>query len=251
MDSRLFRRDLATKPLLNLGGSKVKKIGASAIRNTRSPALRSRKEDPAVNKTRQPLSARGHRTSQGSQIVDELKAMFSLNLSRRNLLSFPVAITTLHSTITHLDLSCNQFVHFPEEVLSVTILKTLKLDHNFLKKLPDSIEKLTSLENLSVSHNHLHTLPTTMSKLKKTIKALDFSYNRIETLPKELMELPILSVLRINNNAFTAMPVSISSLVSLRELGLEWFKYTNPSMIVRQSSQLAIHKLFELSVNLR
>ena len=178
---------------------------------------------------------------------------FAMNFSKRNINQFPKAIRGHLTTLHILDLTCNQFTEVPAEVLAMTTLKTLKLDNNYIKSLPQEISQLTKLETLTVSNNFLTAIPRSICKLNKTLTVLNLAHNHIEQIPAELTQLSVLKVLWLNNNSFTALPITFNALVNLKELALEWFKYTNPPLAVIQNDKHCekIKQLFALCNSLR
>ena len=209
--------------------------------NTKSSA-----ETTSQASIRKPASPQTQPISKSTSIPSS--ATFALNFSRRNINRIPPTTGTHAQTLNILDLSHNQFTAVPSEIWTFKSLKTLKIDNNYLKVLPSEVFSLPLLENLSVSHNYLQAIPQAIAKVHKTLNVLNIAHNHIEQIPKELTSLSALKVLWINNNNFTALPITFDSLQSLRELSLEWFKYTNPPRATLQNdkSKTAILKLFSL-----
>jgi len=199
----------------------------------------SRSQSSEAELTRTPTS----RSSQTS-----LHATIALSFNNKDLNSVPKAVTSHTNSLLILDLSSNHFNEFPQEILAISKLKSLKMDSNRLKKIPNEISKLSHLESLSLASNYITALPSTIGQLSKSLTTLNLSFNRIENLPIDLCELTKLKVLWIQNNAFTALPVQLDRLTYLRELGLEWFKYTLPVLATIQNDKRvdSIAKLFAL-----
>ena len=172
----------------------------------------------------------------------------TLNFSKKELTKVPKVIMEHISSLLTLDLSRNHFTEFPTEILQLTSLKSLKMESNYLKRIPSEIYQLSQLENISLASNYIVLIPKTIARLSKTLQVLNLSNNHIEVLPKELTELTSLKTLYIQCNFFIALPIQFNELTNLRELGLEWFKYTNPplSVIQNDNSRFAILKLFQL-----
>lgn len=172
----------------------------------------------------------------------------ALSFTNKDLIKLPRNVTDYANSLLALDLSRNQFTEFPLEVCRLTRLKTLKMESNYLKKIPNEICQLTQIENISLAFNYIVTLPTTISKLAKTLHSLNLANNHIEVFPREIIELSALRILYVQYNYFTSLPVQLDTLTQLREFGLEWFKYTNPSLAVihNDKSRFMINKLFQL-----
>jgi ankyrin repeat protein len=174
--------------------------------------------------------------------------VFSLNYSKRDLCDFPKFIFDYSANLLILDLSKNRFADFPAEIAKLNKLKTLKADHNMLKKFPNEICQLQNLENLSLSYNQITQIPKNIQKLTKCLSILNLGHNQIESIPKELTDLKNLRSLFLQYNSFTTIPTSLVYLTSLKEFGLDWFKYANPTLSVNQSekTKFAPSKLFQL-----
>lgn len=174
--------------------------------------------------------------------------IFALNFSKRDLIILPTSIFDHANNLLILDLSRNKFTEFPLELLKLTKLTTLKMESNYLKKIPSEISELTQLENLSFSHNYILTVPKTINKLAKTLVSLNLANNHIENLPREITELHNLKILWIQSNSFISLPSSFNQLTNLKELGLEWFKYTSPPLpvILNEKSRASVQRLYDL-----
>ena len=134
------------------------------------------------------------------------------------------------NSLQFLNISSNKFKRFPEEIKLFPNLKSLKLDHNFIKTLPNWLaSNFKYLEILSVSDNLLQDLSfidsTDIKNLGNSLRFFDVSYNHIDFLPNNLKYLKELRSLRIHNNDFINIPVSFHYLQNLQEFTLEWLKY--------------------------
>lgn len=135
-------------------------------------------------------------------------------------------------TLQFLNISSNKFRRFPEELKEFINLKSLKIDHNFIKTLPNwLISTFPSLEILSISDNLIQDLSFMDSKeevnkhLQKSLKFFDVSCNHIDFLPSSLQNFRELNCLRVHNNDFLKIPTSLKNLEKLQEFTLDWFKY--------------------------
>jgi Leucine-rich repeat (LRR) protein len=57
--------------------------------------------------------------------------------------------------ITTLDLSQNQILAIPEEIISLKNLKTIRVQNSYLKKLPLTLLQMPSLVNMEFANNQL------------------------------------------------------------------------------------------------
>ena len=180
--------------------------------------------------SRTPLSS-----ARSAQLISH--TTIALNFANKTLTSLPKSVLDHSLSLLILDLSSNSLTEFPVEITSLSKLKSLKLDSNKIKKIPSNICALTCLESFSIASNYITSLPETIHTMASSLTLLNISQNRIDTLPLELSQLVNLKVLWIHKNFFISLPVQLASLNSLRELGLDWFKYTFPSLAVIQNDK--------------
>lgn len=62
--------------------------------------------------------------------------------------------------------------------------------------------------------------------LNNSLKILNISKNQIEIIEPNITNLTKLQSMHIYNNYFTSIPIHFKNLQGLKELSLEWFKYT-------------------------
>lgn len=166
-------------------------------------------------------------------------------------------ITNLTSLVNNndtLDLSRQELVNIPLNLLNNSRLQTIKLSHNKITQLPDKICDLIFLKRLLVDNNLLRSLPQNIGKLTK-LKVLDFHDNKIEEIPKEIGDCVSLKKVLAKNNNFTSIPASLGKLENLQIFDIEWFKYCLPPIRIsyskdepssKESLRLIIKKLKEL-----
>ena len=75
-------------------------------------------------------------------------------------------------------------------------IKNLEFDNCNLLSLPNEIINLSNLTCLSINHNHLDSLP----KLPINLKILYINFNNFKTIPDEIIELPNLEILLMYSN---------------------------------------------------
>lgn len=138
-----------------------------------------------------------------------------------------ISLLQVSSNLQELDLSCNKLEFFPIELIHLSHLKSLKIDFNEIKSISLDIDRLSKLEFFSISNNQLSSLPANFNKLN--LKVLNIGKNFINDL-EPIALIKSLEILYIYANPFISIPTSFYNLNNLKELALEWFKYTEPSM---------------------
>lgn len=174
------------------------------------------------------------------KIINNPPAAFNKNLLRNcnvaltlinkdlNMLNVP---TIDKASLQFLNISSNKFKRFPEELRQLPNLKSIKIDHNFIKTLPQWLSNsFKYLEILSISDNLLQDLSFLDSGdlknfLGVSLRFLDVSFNHIDHVPIQMHHLKELKALRIHNNDFLCIPTSIKNITNLQEFTLDWFKY--------------------------
>lgn len=117
-------------------------------------------------------------------------------------------------SLIDLDLSNNNLAAFPEEILTLSNLRSLTLDKNQIKHFPIDFSSIFSnLKLLSISNNQLEGLPINLSKLEK-LQYLNVACNQISKLTDQLCRLKRLDSLYLHHNWFTSIPTSFSELMS-------------------------------------
>lgn len=175
----------------------------------------------------------------------------ALNLNNKEL-SFLKLENIEKANIQFINLSNNRFREFPIEIQPLINLKSLKIDHNYIKTLPNWLfSSFKLLEILSIGDNLIKDL-ISIENNENTLelKYLDVSFNNIENLPLKLDNLKNLNSLRINNNHFLKLPISLIKLVNLKELTLDWFKYvgfTKEKELLFQTLKARFKIYFELT----
>ena len=175
----------------------------------------------------------------------EIASLNALSYHRKELTSVPQEVLDKQSTLNLLDLTSNRFVQFPSELLQLTNLKVLRIDHNKIKTLPKGIEQLQSLECFTLSCNLLQFFPSTFSQLNCLIE-LNFEFNLIDNIDPQIVDLKNLRFVNMSRNRFTQFPSAFFKMSNLIDLNFEWFKYANPPLPSRQrgrEGEMRIQKL--------
>jgi internalin A len=142
------------------------------------------------------------------------KYIEKLSLLWMNLTELPTEIGKLTS-LTILDLSCNQLNYLPNSIDELTNLTSLHLWHNKITNLPDSIGRLEKLIYLDVSDNQISVLPKSFSQLTN-LTSLYIKNNQLKTLPESIGQLINLNFLHLSYNEINTLPDSIGELSSLK-----------------------------------
>ncbi|OXB66606.1 hypothetical protein ASZ78_013865 [Callipepla squamata] len=147
------------------------------------------------------------------------------------LTSLPSALGQLEN-LQKLDVSNNDFPLFatcnasrnklksiPEELLQLSHLKSLLLQHNELSHLPEGFGRLVSLEELDLSNNHLTDIPTSFALLVNLVR-LDLAGNQLKNLPADISAMKSLRQLDCSKNYLETVPSELASMASLELLYL-------------------------------
>ncbi len=174
--------------------------------------------------------------------IANLTQLERLDLKINNISTLPIAITRLAS-LEYLDLEENSnLTRLPEEIVNLRKLETFILDYCSLDRLPPNFGKLSSLKKLSLKANAIKDLPASCRDLNK-LEELNLEENTLKKLPDSITKLPLLQklylykndlgtshtlpdfshlrrlkILDIGSNAFTSLPISVTTLDSLEEL---------------------------------
>lgn len=84
-----------------------------------------------------------------------------------------------------LDLSRNQFTHFPREIFELKALRDLNISENCLDSIPNEITHLENLEGLNLRKNAFSNFPDAILHLKK-LEYLNLLDNQIKVFPQKI-----------------------------------------------------------------
>ncbi|MDF2578253.1 MAG: hypothetical protein K0S74_1737 [Chlamydiales bacterium] len=107
----------------------------------------------------------------------------------------------------------------PFHLGTLTSLKCLSLQNNFLTQIPSSVIFLQDLRILKLRGNKFSVFPKELLTLVK-IQELDLGYNKINFIPVEIGNLTELVILKLDNNKIEQIPSSFSKLKQLELLNL-------------------------------
>jgi hypothetical protein len=107
----------------------------------------------------------------------------------------------------------------PNEVLTITNLRSLNLNRNPLKAFPVKITQLTNLRELLLVRSGLVEVPSDIGALT-LLRVLNLSSSRLKEVPSQLFDLVQLQELDLSNNALKDLPPAVQRLTVLSELKL-------------------------------
>lgn len=146
----------------------------------------------------------------------------SLDLSENNLMELPVEILHLKN-LEDIDLEANPKLNFNQAINLLSRLEKLKilgLGRNNLSNLPEEISKLKNLEYLSLEENNFSQIPESVKKLK--ITSLYLFDNKIKKLEIKNGDLEYLENINLCYNEFDIFPVELSVIPKLKKITM-WY----------------------------
>ncbi|KAL6461475.1 hypothetical protein MHYP_G00296190 [Metynnis hypsauchen] len=139
--------------------------------------------------------------------ISRLSNLTELNLSRNDLVEFPLEIRQLRS-LGKLYMNQNNIRNIPEGILpSLERLQFLKMSTNRLLRLPSDINMCQSLTYLNLSNNSLKDLQPLVGLLR--LKELYVEKNQLAELPRALFQSQALAVFKANGNPLRMPPEDI------------------------------------------
>lgn len=152
-------------------------------------------------------------------------------------------LTLIAHTLVYLNLSFNDFQHFPEEIYDLENLEVLKLRNNPIKEIPRDVHRLRKLKYLVVSFCLLSSLPPGLFLLTY-LEVLDVSYNAISSIPNDISNLSLLTFLNVEGNQLPALPCGAL------KLHLKQLRVSNNMMhplLWNENSQIKPQRLTDLA----
>lgn len=120
--------------------------------------------------------------------------------------------------IDYLNLDRNELETLPQEIVSLTGLKWLRLNGNRLSSLPD-LSALVSLRRIYLQGNKFATVPETLKDLPM-LTDIDLSNNPLKEIPDWLAAKEGLENLSFSRTQITALPADLKAWRSLYSLQL-------------------------------
>ncbi|XP_069061494.1 leucine-rich repeat-containing protein 63 [Pleurodeles waltl] len=114
-------------------------------------------------------------------------------------------LTLIAHSLVYLNLSFNDFQHFPAQIYDLENLEVLKLRNNPIKEIPPDVQRLRKLKYLVMSFCLLSSLPPGLFLLAN-LEVLDVSYNSISSIPNDISNLSLLKFLNVEGNQLPALP---------------------------------------------
>jgi internalin A len=138
----------------------------------------------------------------------------------------------------------NQLTSLPEELRSLTNLRSINLSSNPFGKMPELLLEMKQLENLNLTDIGLTEIPDAIGKLSNLIK-LNLSHNQISQIPDAIEQLSNLTELSLWNNQIAQIPdaleklcEALAKLSNLTHLNLRYNQITQIPEALIQLSQL-------------
>lgn len=147
-----------------------------------------------------------------------------LDLSSNNLTGHSLSVLKHCTKLTHLNLSCNQIDHFPDELSSLTNIRALDLSSNYLSEFPLAILKMTDIKELILAFNLLSVIPDEIEHLTQ-LRMISLTGNKVNYIPHSICELVHLKQLDIRGNLMEDLG-GIAWIASALEISLSHNKMT-------------------------
>ena len=142
-----------------------------------------------------------------------LKRVRVLNLRANKLSMLPTEMCETLLELEFLNLAENRVSYLPENISSLSRLRTLLLHSNQISELPQGIGRLPLLSELRLEDNQLTGLPETFGRLT-SVKTLILRNNALPKLPMSMVGMRALESLDVSGNPmdYEALPDSIHRL---------------------------------------
>mmetsp|Transcript_3858 Transcript_3858/g.9122 ORF Transcript_3858/g.9122 Transcript_3858/m.9122 type:complete len:262 (+) Transcript_3858:123-908(+) len=149
-----------------------------------------------------------------------LKKLRVLNVRANNLAMIPTELCETLRELEFLNIASNRLSYLPENISSLTRLRTLLMQRNEICELPEGIGRLPLLTELRLDHNRLKHLPETMGKLT-SVKVLTVSGNFLQEVPASMAGMKALESLDLSENPdieFDDVPEDLARLHEMYQL---------------------------------
>ncbi|KAM6049155.1 Oligodendrocyte-myelin glycoprotein [Chlamydotis macqueenii] len=152
----------------------------------------------------------------------------NVDCSGRNLTILPHG---LQDNITHLNLSCNQFVDLDHQLTRFTNLRTLDISNNWLKNVPAHLPK--SLWELYAINNNIKVLQKLDTAYQWNLKVLDVSRNMVERAVLINNTLSSLKFLNLSSNKLWTVPTNMPYNIETVDLSNNFLSQILPGTLLR------------------
>ncbi|ERE89671.1 leucine-rich repeat and death domain-containing protein 1 [Cricetulus griseus] len=106
-----------------------------------------------------------------------------------------------------------------------------------LTRLPEELTSMTQLKTLDISNNAIKEIPRNIGELRYLVSLHAYN-NQISSLPPSFLSLKVLQHLDLRGNNLTALPSAIYSLMSLKEINFDDNPLLRPPVEVCKGKQL-------------
>lgn len=147
----------------------------------------------------------------------DLSKVKHLTLSHNPITSLPPTISRFYNVVS-LGLTFCNLSDIPDEIGTLTRLKSIHAMRNRFTSFPVALTSVTSLTELSLARNDIQSLPHTLSRLSGLIQ-LSLSVNQLTDL-SPLVSLPRIQDIDLSGNRLESIP-PLTALTSLRRIDLQ------------------------------
>ena len=178
------------------------------------------------------------------QVLDSHLDVVSLIIVRSHLTKLTYNLS-IRSQLTNIKLTANDLETVPNELISLTLLRSLDLSVNRIGSIPFELSKLKQLTSLDLSHNIITSSTCALSDMAKLV-SLNLSFNALVSFPCHLSMLIHLISLDLSSNAIHTIPCNLSPLSPLSSLNMAGNRLATFPCKLSTFTQLT---LFDLSNN--
>ena len=113
--------------------------------------------------------------------------------------------------LTHFSANGGNFVSLPEEMFTITTLRSIRIPKSKLEVIPEAIGNLSNLEFLGISQTKIKSIPDSICNLTM-LTTLRLADTAVSSLPSDIGNLTNLKELDISKTKITSLPSSIHNL---------------------------------------
>jgi Leucine-rich repeat (LRR) protein len=177
----------------------------------------------------------------GPDVLNNLRTLTSLDLSRNQLAALPPAVAwasalpqlrvldlshnaltdlpaALPPTLVHLALQHNQLATLPAAVFTLPALTKLAVGGNRLTQLSGPFHELRALRMLYAGCNAIASVDDSLAAVAGTLEVLYLGGNRLRAVPRVVAALQRVTVLHLSDNQLTSLPDTLGGLHELTVL---------------------------------
>ena len=170
-----------------------------------------------------PARESGYASFATDPLAGRVQKYSHIDLSRRNLVTIPIALYSKASEIISLNLSRNLSLDLPKDFIqSCQNLRDIKFTNNEAWKLPLSLSHGTRLSILDVSNNRLEQLERSELDRLQNLASLKLANNRLGSLPSYFGNFKLLRTLNVSSNFLESFPTFLCDLESLVDIDMSF-----------------------------